>query len=54
MSRTWWLPALAILALCGCPLQGAPQVVVIYADDSFPSYSFLDNCRLAGIYTQIV
>jgi polar amino acid transport system substrate-binding protein len=44
-----------LCSACACPARAAsPQAVTIYADDSYPPYSFIENGRLTGIYTEIV
>lgn len=55
MSRTLpgWI--FVLMSAFACAAQaGAPQAVTIYADDSYPPYSFMENGRLTGIYTQLV
>lgn len=55
MSRTLSITVLALSALLACPARaGAPQAVTIYADDSYPPYSYVENGRLTGIYTAIM
>lgn len=49
-----WL--LAFLPLFSCTLfaDTKPQHVVVYGDDSYPPYSYLDDGQAKGIYTEIL
>ncbi|MET3129969.1 polar amino acid transport system substrate-binding protein [Oxalobacteraceae bacterium GrIS 1.11] len=56
--RRWRGPGLflcSLLALlCGLPGRTEPVGVLIYADDNYPPYSYVENGELKGIYTRIV
>lgn len=44
---------LSVLA-AACARAQAPQPVVIYGDDDYPPYSYVEQGQLKGIYTEIV
>lgn len=55
MSRTLSITLFALLAIIAHPAHAAaPQAVTIYADDSYPPYSYIENGKLTGIYTAII
>ena len=54
MSRTLLVPAALCLSLAVSGLAQAAQPVVLYGDDDYPPYSYVENGQLKGIYTEIV
>ncbi len=48
------LPAVLCLLIAASARAEAPTPVVIYGDDDYPPYSYVENGQLKGIYTQIV
>lgn len=56
MSRLLFLPAALCLffAACAVTRAAAPQPVLLYGDDDYPPYSYVENGQLKGIYTDIV
>lgn len=43
-----------LLAASAAARAGAPLPVVLYGDDDYPPYSYVENGQLKGIYTEIV
>ena len=56
MSRLLLLPAALYLffAASAVAWAAAPQAVLLYGDDDYPPYSYVENGQLKGIYTDIV
>jgi polar amino acid transport system substrate-binding protein len=48
------LPAALCLFIAARAQASAPTPLVIYGDDDYPPYSYVENGQLKGIYTQIV
>ncbi|MEG1118525.1 MAG: transporter substrate-binding domain-containing protein, partial [Janthinobacterium sp.] len=54
MSRMLMLPAALCLSIAASARVGAAVPLVIYGDDDYPPYSYVENGRMKGIYTEIV
>ncbi|WP_083411683.1 substrate-binding periplasmic protein [Janthinobacterium sp. 1_2014MBL_MicDiv] len=54
--RRYFLAAACCLCAAAGPVAwaAAPQPVVLYGDDDYPPYSYVENGQLKGIYTDIV
>ena len=48
------LPAALCLFIVASAQAGTATPLVIYGDDDYPPYSYVENGQLKGIYTQIV
>ena len=48
------LPAALCLSIAASAQAGAAVPLVIYGDDDYPPYSYVENGRMKGIYTEIV
>ena len=48
------LPAALCLSIAASAHAGAATPLVIYGDDDYPPYSYVENGQLKGIYTEIV
>jgi polar amino acid transport system substrate-binding protein len=48
------LPAALCLFIAASARAGAATPLVIYGDDDYPPYSYVENGQLKGIYTEIV
>ncbi|NYS34888.1 transporter substrate-binding domain-containing protein, partial [Streptococcus danieliae] len=54
MLRMPMLPAALCLFIAASAQAGTATPLVIYGDDDYPPYSYVENGQLKGIYTQIV
>ncbi|MDO8048745.1 MULTISPECIES: ABC transporter substrate-binding protein [unclassified Janthinobacterium] len=54
MSRMLILPAALCLFIAAGARAGTAVPLVIYGDDDYPPYSYVENGQLKGIYTEIV
>ena len=54
MTNTFFHIALGVSCAASLAAVAAPQPVVIYGDDGYPPYSYVEHGKLTGIYTDIV
>lgn len=54
MFKTLAFPAMLCLSIVAGGSVRAAQPVLIYGDDDYPPYSYVENGQLKGIYTEIV
>ena len=54
MTNLFLHAALGLCSAISLAAVAAPQPVVIYGDDGYPPYSYVEHGKLTGIYTDIV
>ncbi|SDA41396.1 MULTISPECIES: ABC transporter substrate-binding protein [unclassified Janthinobacterium] len=54
MPRPFFLPVALCLSIFATGAACAASPVLIYGDDDYPPYSYVENGQLKGIYTEIV
>lgn len=54
MTTPFLHAALGLCSAISLAALAAPQAVVIYGDDGYPPYSYVEHGKLTGIYTDIV
>lgn len=54
MINTLLHAALGLCCAISLAARAAPQPVIIYGDDGYPPYSYVEDGKLTGIYTDIV